>query len=245
MRPRRPVPDLHWFERAFGKLADRLPHPAPGHFRGMTAYRFQTRTLEAAVILKLARYVSGLHAGHLLAENGYFQELASLQRSLDEMHEDILFLSLPSFGLEETADHASYFQAFWEEEPEFSDFKAHQKGRWSIPRKKIRAYLAKVNAGDTTDHTAIAVSAYLSRMYSGYVHGAAPQLLELYDPRNQRYRVSGYPESPFGPDHFNDFEYQFFRGVFALFVVARLVGNAELAAEAFEIHNRLAPLFSD
>jgi hypothetical protein len=242
VRPR-PVPPIEWFNSAFETLLNYHPLPQPTPFRGMTSYRFEEKSLKAAVLLKLARYVSGLNAGKLLLENGFFQELCSLQRSLDEIQEDILFLSLPAFTSLKTADHDAYLEHFWSEEPEFREFSANQKNRWSIPRKKVRSYLSTVNFGDAADHQSIAISAYLNRLLSGYVHAAAPQLLELYDPNRQAFRLEGYLDSPLFSAHAEDFENHFFRGVVVISMVARLVGEETLAQDSWDIHKKLEAHF--
>ena len=56
-------------------------------------FRYKEKTIHQAMVQKLARVVSGLHAARLLLENGLLQEQAAVQRMLDEFHEDILFLA--------------------------------------------------------------------------------------------------------------------------------------------------------
>ena len=179
----------------------------------------------------------------MLRDNGFFQELGVLQRMLDELHEDILFLSLPLLGLEKSPEHDRYLASFWEEEPEYPDFAADQRNRDQVPRKHVRAYLAKANRTRTTDHGSIATSAYLYRLYSGFTHSAAPHILEMYDPARGCFRVSGYPDSPLASAHAGDFENQLFRGIMAVFVVAQALGNAGVASEAQGLHRFLEPEF--
>ena len=211
-----PIPPLQWFDESLRQISKCMEEPRPVSIGGGTAYRFSKESVENAAFLKLARYVSGLHAGTTLLNGGYFQELCTLQRTLDEFHEDILYLSLPLHGYEKTPEHATFLDAFWEEEPDYSKFSGHQKNRHQIPRKKIRSYLSKVTSNGKPDNGSIASSAYLSRIYSGYVHGAAPQLLELFDHITSNYRVTGFADSPFAKDHSDDFQNQFFRGVLCL-----------------------------
>lgn len=53
-------------------------------------FRYEEKTLLQALIQKLARMVSGLHAARLLCDNGFLQEQRALQRMLDEFHEDLV-----------------------------------------------------------------------------------------------------------------------------------------------------------
>lgn len=150
---------------------------------------------------------------------------------------------MPAFGNEKTEHHRQYLNEFWSEEPEFKDFSGNQKNRWAISRKTVRGYLSKINPEATVDHKSIAISKYLSRLLSGYVHAAAPQLHELFDPEKSRFRLSGYTDSPLRLDHQNDFENQFFRGVISVFVVAKLIEADEVVKDAYELHSQLKKFF--
>lgn len=241
----RPVPPLEWFENAVHTISEKLGPPSRINIRGEIALRYVNRSTESAITLKLARYVSGLSAGSILLRTGHIQELCTLQRTLDELHEDILFLALPFLGKEKTTDHDKYLDAFWEEEPDFRSFSGNQKNRYQLPRKNIRSYLAKVTDDESIDHKSISASAYLARGYSGYVHGAAPQLHELLNFDTARFQVLGCPSSSLVPDHAHDFENQFFRGVTTIAFVAQVVEAEPLTKEAYEMHNRLEPFFHD
>jgi len=240
---KRPIPPLDWFENAVHIISEKLPPPSHIKIRGKTALRYASSSIESAIILKLARYVSGLSAGSILLQTGHIQELCTLQRKLDELHEDILFLALPLLGKEKTTDHDKYLEAFWEEEPDFRSFAGNQKNRYQLPRKNIRSYLAKITDDDSIDHTSISTSAYLARTYSGYVHGAAPQLHELLNFDTARFQVLGYPSSSLVPDHAHDFDNQFFRGVTTIAFVAQVVEAEPLAKDAYGMHNMLEPFF--
>src|SRR5688572_901973 len=56
-------------------------------------YRYEEKSIEVALVQKLARVVSGLRAAGLLHDNGYLQEQGVMQRTLDELGEDIAFLT--------------------------------------------------------------------------------------------------------------------------------------------------------
>jgi hypothetical protein len=239
----RPVPSLEWFEAALFKLSNHLEAPKEVELRGTTCLRYSNPTVQSATLLKLARFVSGLSAGELLLQTGHLQELATIQRTMDELHEDILFLCLGVLTNQTTNDHANYLAAFWEEEPDFRTFSGHQRNRHQVPRKKIRRFLSEATENGKVDHASISVSAYLSRLLSGYVHGAAPQLAELIDVQSKKFRVRGYPESPTLRDHAHDFENQFFRGLINVVLVARISYLNELAEDAKEFHDRIASHF--
>ena len=54
-------------------------------------YRYVDRDIHQALIQKLARIVSGLHAARLLMTHGFVQEQGALQRMLDEFNEAVTF----------------------------------------------------------------------------------------------------------------------------------------------------------
>src|SRR5438874_6976690 len=74
-------------------LAARVPAPKLVSLHGSPAFRYVEKTIHQAMIQKLARVVTSLHAARLLLEHGFVQEQAALQRMLDEFHEDISFLA--------------------------------------------------------------------------------------------------------------------------------------------------------
>lgn len=242
---RRPEASPEWFGHVFEELINSQDKPRPTVIRGGTAYRFPEETVSNAVLLKLARYISGLNAGRLLLANGYVQELCTLQRTLDEVHEDILFLCYPQLGLrKEIEAHKEYLASFWEEEPDFRLYAGKQKNKHQVRRAKIRSYLSKLEEDSETDHRSIAVSGYLNRLYSGYVHAAAPQLYEIYDPDSRGFSLSGYTDSALIDEHTSDFQNQVFRGVISVIFVARLCGRDEIADYASTVHNYLEPYYS-
>lgn len=84
---------LHHLDKAFKRLEDKVPPPQRVPHGDAFVFRYKEKTIHQAMVQKLARVVSGLHAARLLLENGLLQEQAAVQRMLDEFHEDILFLA--------------------------------------------------------------------------------------------------------------------------------------------------------
>ena len=69
-----------WFQR----IECRVPPPQKVPYLDHFVFRYFEKTLEQAVILKLARVVTGLHSARILLNNGFLQEQAALHRMLDE-----------------------------------------------------------------------------------------------------------------------------------------------------------------
>src|SRR5437016_1486823 len=97
-------------------LSLRVPQPREVPFHDGFAFRYVEKTLHQALVQKLARCVSGLHAARLLSMEGLVQEQGVLQRMLDEVQEDITFLACSVVFNDTTPLHAAYLDAFYEEE---------------------------------------------------------------------------------------------------------------------------------
>jgi len=171
--------------------------PELRHLGFGAAYRYSTQSIEAAVIQKFARVISGLNACIALLDRGLVQELGALERMLDEFCEDLFFLCRPPIGGERTALHDQYLQYFYQEEIEShgNPFLSEQK-RPQIPRSKIQAANARTLEEHLNQSDAHELMRTLSKAYGGYVHGASPHIMEMYGGRPPRFHVSGMLNTP-------------------------------------------------
>ncbi len=183
--------------KAFRQIEDAVPPPALLSVQGDAAFRYQEKSLEQALVQKLARVVSGLGAARVLLEHGYTQELATLQRTLDEFGEDIVFLGLPLLGEERTELHDRYLAAFYEEEfNEDGDPLASPQRRPMILRRKIRAAIARAEHAPTNPSFHSEILRTINKLYSGYVHGASPQIMDMFGGKPPHFHVSGMLGTP-------------------------------------------------
>ena len=83
---------LELLDSAFARLEAPMPKPQMRDLPLGSGVRYEDETAYQAIILKLARVVTGLRAALLLHEHGYLQEQGAIQRILDELVEDISFL---------------------------------------------------------------------------------------------------------------------------------------------------------
>ena len=77
---------------AFDVLCRKVGDPELQPMGDGYVYRYQEKSIYQAIIQKLARLVTGLKAICALNHDGFLQEQAALQRTLDEFQEDIAFL---------------------------------------------------------------------------------------------------------------------------------------------------------
>ncbi|WP_423906217.1 hypothetical protein [Candidatus Spongiihabitans sp.] len=145
------------------------------------AYRFTKKDIREAMIQKLARVQSLVRGAQLLFRNGFAQEQGILQRAIDETNEDILFLVDAVTNGTITKLHQEFLDYFWEEEiDESGNLIESQQKRPMTPRRKIRAYLAKMGSVEPDKIPIADITRSLSRFYSGFVHGGSPHIMDMY-----------------------------------------------------------------
>jgi hypothetical protein len=224
---------LHNMEAALDALTKRVPPPQRVQMLESFAFRYVEKTIHQAIIQKLARIISGLHAARILLESGFIQEQGALQRMLDEFKEDVTFLSYGVITNDVTNLHLKYLEAFYQEEfdrPE--DPLSSAQERPMVPRKKIRAYIARMEAGiegsDLDPSSGVALTRTISKAYSGYVHGASPHIMEMYGGNPPRFHVSGMRGTPRYVTHKNDLWNYFYRGISTFAFAAKAFGDQAL-----------------
>lgn len=220
---------LRVMESAFEVLEQQVPKPIKVPFRNSFVFRYKEQSIYQALIMKLARVVSGLHSAKYLLEKGFVQEQGVLQRILDEIGEDILFL-VYGITIDEITDlHKEYLSFFYEEEfniPE-NPIKSSQK-RGMIPRKKIRAYIARMEGSNLSPSDGVELSRTLHKAYSGFVHGASPQIMDMYGGNPPRFHISGMLGTQRIKVYRKDLWNFFYRGILSFIMVAKAFGKEEL-----------------
>lgn len=232
---------LHMMDQAFGALSRKVGEPERVLMGGGYVYRYNEKSIYQAIIQKLARVVTGLQAISLLNRVGLLQEQAALQRTLDEFEEDIVFLCFGIIFGEITDLHQEYLAAFYEEEfddPE-SAIGSTQK-RPMIPRKKIRAFNSKDRRTGYDQSSTVEVVRTISKIDSGYVHGASPQLMELYFGSPPRFHLSDGTDSPFYEDHRGDLLNYYYRSIVSFAFSAKAFGEEALFKKMHDFSGEFA-----
>lgn len=223
------------------RVLERLvPQPIKVTYFDTFAFRYQEKTSRQAIVQKVARYVSGLQAAWLLNQSGFVQEQGTLQRVLDEIQEDILFLALSVIYSDTTDLHKRYLEAFYEEEFDNKTAIESTQRRPMIPRKKIRAYVARmfetyigVEAGPFSE-----TARTISKGYSGYVHAASTHIMDMYGGNPAHFHVSGMLGTPRHIEHRRDLWNYFYRGLSSCFISMRAFGQEEESERIRQLVNR-------
>ncbi|MDN4546384.1 hypothetical protein [Pseudomonas sp. C32] len=219
---------LEYMGRTVDVFATLVAAPRQVPYKGSFVYRYVEKTVHQALIQKLARLVSGLHAARLLLEEGFLQEQAALQRILDEITEDVLFLSFSVLSGESTPLREKYLEYFFQEEFDPNDDIVSSKDRAMIPRRKIRAYLDRCVSGPKGSSKNLDALRTVSKAYSGYVHAASPQIMDMYEGSPPRFKMRGMHGSERQTEHRADLWNNFCRGIMAFCLAAKAFGTEEL-----------------
>jgi hypothetical protein len=222
---------LKMMDEAFRVLSTKVGKPEVQAMGAGYVYRYKDKSIYQAIVQKLARVVTSLQAVRLLNRAGFLQEQAALQRTIDEFEEDIAFLCFAVIFRDFTPLHQEYLTAFYEEEfdvPE-SAVESTQK-RPMISRKKIRAFVSKDRGTGHAQSTTIEVVRTVSKTYSGYVHGASPQLMEMYYGNPPEFHLWDAVDSPFYEDHRDDLLNHYYRSILSFALAAKSLDEDTLFA---------------
>jgi hypothetical protein len=225
---------LNYMERIVNVFSLRVPAPRRVPFRKSFVYRHVEKTVHQALVQKLARMVSSLHAARLLLETGFVQEQASLQRILDEITEDIWFLALSVINGESTPIHEQYLENFFQEEFDPDEESVSSTDRGMVSRKKIRAYMDRCASGPKGSSKNLDTARTVSKAYSGYVHAASPQIMDMYGGVTRGFSMRGMHGTIRQAEHRADFWSYMYRGIMACCVTAKAFGDDELFASIRE-----------
>lgn len=221
--------------RAFRHMEASIEPPAQRPFRSSFIYRYENKGIHEALLQKLARYISGLNAVAVLLTTGYVQEANVIFRTLDEIQEDIFFLASAETNNARTERHTQYLDAFYSD-PVFS----RVEGSLDIPkpnlvpRKKIRAHTMNAMGQDINVSNALSASESVGTAYSGYVHAASENIMEMYGGDPPRFHINGMRGTPRVPECAASAENYIYRGLMATTVVAKAFGDAALVKTLYE-----------
>ena len=222
------------------ELARRVPRPKKVPFGDSFGFRYIEKTIHQALVQKLARYASSLQAARILLDAGFLQEQAALQRMLDEMQEDISFLSFSIIFRDSTPLHQEYLDAFYEEEFDADTALASTQKRPMISRQRIRAYISR-SSGKTRDpSTGLEAARTIGKAYSGFVHAAAPQVMDMYGGNPPRFHMSGMRGTPREAEHREDLWNYYYRGILAFAFVAKAFGDDEMCTNITSFAERFS-----
>ena len=226
---------------AFDVLFTLLEKPERQQFDYGYVYRYKEKSAHQAIIQKLARLITGLQAIVIMNRSGFLQEQATLQRTLDEFDQDILFLCHAIIFNDWTEHHYAYLDAFYQEEFDKpgSAIESSQR-RPMVRRDKIVAFISKDRDTGYDQSSTIKVMRTINKTYSGFVHGASPQLMELYYGNPPSFHLFGSKDSPFYRDASGDILNYFYRAILTFANSAKAFGHELLFKKIYDFSIKFA-----
>ncbi|WP_127145028.1 hypothetical protein [Pelagibacterium montanilacus] len=176
---------IRTIDKAVVRMESLVPPPTWTQLHGATyAHRYVERQARQALILKSVRLSSALRAGWVLLQNGLVLDAGATMRALDELESDIMFIAGPLlFQQPFEKRHDQYLAEFFQEEFDHPDPVQATQRRNRVSRRDIRAYVARTyNAGLPVSQV-VALNETIDATFSGYVHGAAVHIFDVYDGR--------------------------------------------------------------
>ena len=105
---------------------------------------------------------------------------------------------------------------------------ASKQKRPMIQRKKILSYLAKLDGAILDPYRGVETPRTLGKMYSGFVHGASPHIMDMYGGNPPKFYVAGMLGTPRINEHRDDLWNYFYRGILAFSFAAMAFGDEVL-----------------
>lgn len=214
---------LKYMEGTVHELAKHVPKPKRISTKNGFVFRYVEKSIHQAIVQKLARLVSTLYATRHLLNGGFVQEVGALKRILDEIQDDILFLLSGINDL--TPLHRKFLGAFFADEFDADTALESTQKRRMVPRQKIQAHNAHFFAsipGSPFDPSRMnEILRTIRKAYSGYVHAASPQIMELYSGNPLRFHMFGMLGTPLEQTHRDDFRNYVYRSICAFALVTK------------------------
>lgn len=215
-------------ENSFERLEKQVQPPQIVKWLDSFVLRHMEQTIHQALIQKLARNISGLHAIDVLLSGGFLQEQGVLHRTLDEIREDIFFLAAALTNDKVTDLHRDYLAAFFAEEFDQENQDARPNRPNNVPRKKIRAYVTRILSTDPNPSKLADMDEKIASAYSGFVHASSPQIMDMCVGVTPKFHISGMLGTSRMASSIRDAWNYYYRGLCSTTIVAKAFGDKSL-----------------
>jgi hypothetical protein len=160
-------------------------------------FRHETLTDSLVCYLKGVKAISTLKGCLILLQHGHTQEIGALCRMVDDFCNEIFFLLVPQGAEDFSDDQRRFVENFFQEEFDKPDSPlASTQKRKTVPVKKIHATFSKVAKDELNPSDAQELLRTIHKAFSGYVHGAYPQIMEMFGGKPPHFHMSGMLGTP-------------------------------------------------
>jgi hypothetical protein len=171
---------INTLETALHELCVGMPKPEFNPEEGNERFRFAKIDPYIFVILKGVRVISGLNASISLLEKGFVQEIGVITRTIIEFLNDITFIQGGLNGGKFSEHQQEMLDIFFKDDVRTAqELMASDSKRPGIIRRKIYAALSKF-FNPHNPYRAQKIVKIGEDVFSGYVHGCYPHIMELY-----------------------------------------------------------------
>ena len=162
-----------------------------------------------------------------------------VQRALDEIGEDVEFLSLAVIRGEVTPRHKEFLDNFYAEEfDDPSDTVGSHRSRGMLKREKIRAYVNQ-GLGDNASRANL-TGKIITKIYSGFIHAASPHIMDMCGGSPPRFDVNGELRNLRGSEHIGDAMNYFLRAPMTMAFAAQAFAEEKLFSEMRALSDTVA-----
>lgn len=232
-------------ERQYRALASTFQAPKPVDLGSIIAPRYLEQSDTLLCFLKGVKLISTLNGALVLLRTGYAQEINILIRVADDCCNDILFMASPRNGQQLDAKHERFFLDFFQEEfSDHTDVLGSRQKRDTVSRKQIHSSFAQLAKDFVNPSDLQTASDVIHGVFSGYVHGAYPQIMELYGGEQSGFHMHGMAGTTRQREAAEYLITQTHRGIMASELVAKKLGSSETASATREILNEFERVLS-
>lgn len=187
-------------ERVIAIVSDSLREPDMFRWNTDRGFRYSDADIRHFCLLKAVRVVSALNAGLKLARGGYIQEIGVLLRTIAEFTTHIEFVIDPNDDEKHKAEVEKYLRAFFSDGERFPGAEiVKAQVRQGFVHESLGKTLDKIaeQQGDTVDRVpAATLYSNTYRIFSNYVHGKYPEIMDLYGGTPGRFHLQGMSGTP-------------------------------------------------
>lgn len=223
-------------EEIFYRLEKAIESPVFINDIKQSRFRYKSTGVEPAIILRAARIISGLNSMLCLHKGGFVQEMGVITRTIDEFSDDIIFLleGYPDAPL--TKSQEQWLSNFFQEEFDqpHRPLDSTQK-RKTVKRRKVHASVARQMSEIMEQERTQQLHRTLHQVFSGYVHGAASNILEMYGGKPPKYHLNGLRETPRITEWEKHTVHYVYRGIISLMLISIALQRNQEFQELYEL----------
>lgn len=208
-------------------------------------FKYPTQSPAILIVLKAGRVVSALNALAGLLRIGHTVEMGVIFRTVDDFLAEIMFVEEAVRTGQPTADQQRFIEQFFAEETVSVEemMASDTPGPRRVERRAIQASEARVlgEFSETGPGGRLRrIVKTIDDVYSKYVHGAYPTVMELYvGGDNEGFRIRGTLGTPHIPTFRRELAHYTHRSLNVLASIAHGLGLEELTPRLLEARRNL------